>query len=151
LYELQKTGRISVTVIPPNAEGVIDPDDVSGAIRDDTKLGIISHAGNVIGTIQNIKEISRIMDEADTFSIIDGAQSAGQIPVDLSRTACDAFVFTGHKYLFGVPGTGGFFLKRPDKISPGTTGEEPAQILPHQFSRNQCLNDLKPEHQTSPA
>ncbi|MCA1915940.1 aminotransferase class V-fold PLP-dependent enzyme [Methanospirillum hungatei] len=122
LYELQKTGRISLTVIPPNAEGIIDPDDVSGALRDDTKLGIFSHAGNVIGTVQDISEITRIMDEADIFSIIDGAQSAGQIPIDLSRILCDAFVFTGHKYLFGVPGTGGFFLRSPDQIYPVRQG-----------------------------
>ncbi len=141
LYELQKAGRISVTVIPPNTNGVIDPDDVSEAIRDDTKLGIISHAGNVTGTVQNIKEISRIMDEADTFSIIDGAQSAGQIPIDLSTISCDAFVFTGHKYLFGVPGTGGFFLRSPDLIYPvrqggtGTDSSSPVQpeSMPERF------------------
>ncbi|HOJ96825.1 MAG TPA: aminotransferase class V-fold PLP-dependent enzyme [Methanospirillum sp.] len=122
LYELQKAGKITVTVIAPDRGGHINPDDVISSCQKNTKLGIISHAGNVIGTVQNINEISRILHDEEIFSIIDGAQSAGQIPIDLSRVCCDAFVFTGHKYLFGIPGTGGFYLKTPEKIHPVRQG-----------------------------
>lgn len=140
LYE-QEAGILSLSRIPPDKSGIILPEAVQEAITPDTKLGIISHAGNVIGTVQDIKEICRIFSEQDIFTIIDGAQSAGQVPVDLSRIPCDAFVFTGHKYLFGVPGTGGFFLRRPELITPlrqGGTGMDsrsPVQPkeMPHRF------------------
>lgn len=141
LHELQMRGKISLSIISADDHGVIDPDTVSTAIRDNTRLSIISHAGNVIGTVQDITAITRLMHEADIFSIIDGAQSAGQIPIDLSRVPCDAFVFTGHKYLFGIPGTGGFFLRNPDQIKPvrqggtGTDSSSPVQpeSMPERF------------------
>ncbi|MBN1167779.1 MAG: aminotransferase class V-fold PLP-dependent enzyme [Methanospirillaceae archaeon] len=141
LLHEQEAGILSLSRIPPDRSGMILPEAVQEAITPDTRLGLVSHAGNVIGTIQNIEEICHIFSEQDIFTIIDGAQSAGQVPVDLSRIPCDAFVFTGHKYLFGVPGTGGFFLRTPEPIIPirqGGTGMDsrsPVQPseMPHRF------------------
>ncbi len=79
----------------------------------------------MIGAVQDIRAIGSLLHEEGIFSLIDGAQTAGQIPIDLSETFVDAFVFTGHKYLFGIPGIGGFFLRNYEDVLPlqqGGTG-----------------------------
>ena len=63
---------------------------------------------------------------------MDGAQTAGHIPVNLRDLPVDAFVFTGHKGLFGIPGTGGFYLRDPEAIAPvrfGGTGTDSFSLL----------------------
>lgn len=108
LYEQEKQGRISLTVVPfENA--IVSPDAVLNAIRLDTRLMVMSHGSNVLGSVQDIQAIGEILHEHGVYFIVDGAQTAGHIPVDLGKLPVDAYVFTGHKGLFGVPGTGGDF------------------------------------------
>jgi selenocysteine lyase/cysteine desulfurase len=125
LKALEREGKISLSVIPAGDDGHIHPDALSEKIIPKTRLAVINHGSNVIGTVQDIRTIGSLLQEEGIFSIIDGAQTAGQIPIDLSKTGIDAFVFTGHKYLFGLPGIGGFFLQSPDEVVPlqqGGTG-----------------------------
>ena len=76
----------------------------------------MTHGSNVLGSVQNIKEISEYLKSNDIFFIVDGAQTAGEIRIDLSQVPIDAFVFTGHKSLFGFTGIGGFYLSAPESI-----------------------------------
>ncbi|GAB7016581.1 aminotransferase class V-fold PLP-dependent enzyme [Methanogenium cariaci] len=126
LYEQEKQGRISLTVVPfENA--IVSPDAVLNAIRLDTRLMVMSHGSNVLGSVQDIQAIGEILHEHGVYFIVDGAQTAGHIPVDLGKLPVDAYVFTGHKGLFGVPGTGGFYLRDPDRVTPmrfGGTGTD---------------------------
>ncbi len=77
--------------------------------------------------MQDIKPIAEYLHANDIFFIADGAQTAGHIPVDLADIPAGAFVFTGHKALFGIPGIGGFYLRDPDAVAvtrQGGTGTD---------------------------
>lgn len=129
LMALQKAGKISMSVIPVDQSGHISPDLVSDAITPETKLAVINHGSNVTGAVQDIRTIGPVLHDAGIFTIVDGSQTAGQVPIRLCDLAIDAFVFTGHKYLFGIPGIGGFFLNNPDpvlQLRQGGTGFDSA-------------------------
>ncbi|WP_245926552.1 aminotransferase class V-fold PLP-dependent enzyme [Methanospirillum lacunae] len=116
LLTLKKAEKISLSIIPADSGGHINPDLIREAITPETRLAVINHGSNVTGAVQDITEICRLLHEEDVFSIIDGSQTAGQIPIRLSEIPVDAFVFTGHKYLFGIPGIGGFFIRTPESV-----------------------------------
>jgi len=126
LYEHERQHRIRLTILP--FEGCyIHPETVEEAIGPDTRLMVMTHGSNVLGSVQDIQRIGEIVQDHGVYFIVDGAQTAGHIPVDLRKLPVDAFVFTGHKGLLGISGTGGFFLRDPEKISPirfGGTGTD---------------------------
>ena len=126
LHELERAGRITLTVVPfENAK--ISPDVVRAAICPETRLVVMSHGSNVLGSVQDIHAIGEILHERGIYFIVDGAQTAGHMPVDLGNLPVDAFIFTGHKALFGVPGTGGFYIRDPSRVGTvryGGTGTD---------------------------
>ena len=92
----------------------------------------MTHASNVLGSVQDVRAVADILADKDIFFIVDGAQTAGHIEVDVEKIGCDAFVFTGHKALLGVSGTGGFYLKDAEKIAPtrfGGTGTQSSELF----------------------
>ncbi len=124
LHEYEQAGRIRLGIVP-FANGCVSPEAVEEALTPDTKLMVMTHGSNVLGSVQNIREIGKLLHEHGVFFIVDGAQTAGHMPISLQDLPVDAFVFTGHKGLLGVPGTGGFYLKNPDAVVPvkfGGTG-----------------------------
>ncbi|MDD4251558.1 MAG: aminotransferase class V-fold PLP-dependent enzyme [Methanoculleus horonobensis] len=126
LHELERQGRIRLTVLPFE-NGSVRPDAVEAAITPDTRLMVTAHGSNVLGSVQDVAGIGEILHDRGVYFIVDGAQTAGHIPVDLGNLPVDAYVFTGHKGLLGIPGTGGFYLRDPDSIAPtryGGTGTD---------------------------
>lgn len=126
LYELKRQGRIRLTALPFE-NGAVRPEDVEAAITPDTRLMVTTHASNVLGSVQDISRIGEILHDRGVYFIVDGAQTAGHIPIDLRNLPIDAYVFTGHKGLLGVPGTGGFYLRDPERVAPthyGGTGTD---------------------------
>ena len=121
LRTLEAGGRCSVTVVPSTGARV-DPDAVAAALRPDTRLAVLSHGSNVLGSVQDISTIGKLLQDESVFFIADGAQTAGLAQIDLGRLPLDAFVFTGHKYLFGLPGTGGFYIRAPGKAASTRQG-----------------------------
>lgn len=101
---------IEVDIIPCSSTGFIDVSSISKAIKDNTKLIILSHASNVIGSIQPIKSIGKICKERGIFFILDSAQTAGVIDIDMNDVNANAIAFTGHKSLLGPQGIGGFII-----------------------------------------
>lgn len=122
LRTLEREGRIALSVIPFDGAGYVTLDAVKKAIRDDTRLMVMTHGSNVLGTVQDIGKIGEYLLSNDVFFIVDGAQTAGQIPVDLGSIPLDVFAFTGHKALFGIPGIGGFFIRNPSQVDPVRQG-----------------------------
>ena len=128
LHEFAKRGDITLSVIPIDKKtGTISPKAAADAVTDETKLMVMNHAGNVTGAVQDVRETARLLHKEDIFLIADGSQSAGHIRCDLKSLGADAFVFTGHKALFGITGTGGFRIQesRAEEIAPvrfGGTG-----------------------------
>jgi len=131
LRTLEAEGRCRITVVPSTGARV-DPDAVSAALCPDTRLAVLSHGSNVLGSVQDITAIGKILQDHGVFFVADGAQTAGLVEIDLGRLPIDAFAFTGHKYLFGFPGTGGFFIRDPGRVAPtrqGGTGTDSRNFL----------------------
>lgn len=122
LRTLERERRISLSIIPFDDRGYISLDTVKDATRDDTQLAVMTHGSNVLGTVQDISRIGEYLQANGIFFIVDGAQTAGQIPVDLGLMPLDVFAFTGHKALFGIPGIGGFFIWDPSRVDPVRQG-----------------------------
>ena len=116
LYHLYKFHGVEVDFVPFNNEGFVDPDDIKNKIKKNTKLVIVNHASNVIGTIQPIKEIGKICKENNVPFAVDTSQSAGKIPVDMEEQNIDIVAFTGHKSLLGPTGIGGLYVRENIEI-----------------------------------
>ena len=110
LFECSNLLNVNVDLVNSSKDGFINPIDIKNKINKNTKLVIISHASNVVGSIQNIEEIGAICKENNIFFIIDTAQTAGMIKVDMQRYNANAIAFTGHKSLLGPQGIGGFII-----------------------------------------
>lgn len=111
LRELERDGLISVTIVPVNAQGVIDPDDIRHALRPNTRLIALTHASNVTGAIQPVVEVGRIAREVGVLFLIDAAQSVGHLPIDVRALNADLLACPGHKGLLGPLGTGLLYIR----------------------------------------
>lgn len=110
LSGLESNDIIDLDIIPCSKEGLIDLEVFKSKIRENTKLVVLSHSSNLIGTIQPIEEIGRICKAHNIYFIIDSAQTAGIIPLDFKKLNLSALAFTGHKGLLGPQGIGGFLI-----------------------------------------
>jgi len=124
LRTLEQEGICSLSIIRTTGPHV-KPEEIRDAMRDDTALVVVGHGSNVLGSVQDIDAIGKLVRKSGAFFLVDGAQTAGQYPVEPGNLPVDAFVFTGHKSLFGLPGTGGFYIRNPepvDTVRQGGTG-----------------------------
>jgi cysteine desulfurase len=110
-----------VTFVPVNGRGEIDPGDVRGALRANTRLISVMMANNETGVIQPVEEIGRIAQEADVFFHTDAVQAAGKVTIDVQKIACDALTISGHK-IHAPQGTGALFIKKGTLIQPQIYG-----------------------------
>jgi cysteine desulfurase/selenocysteine lyase len=109
---LEDRGECQVTRVPIDpATGLVDPDDIRQAIKATTKLIAITHASNVTGTIQPIRDIGKIARQHGIPFLVDAAQSAGHIPLDLQADFIDLLAAPGHKALLGPLGTGFLYIR----------------------------------------
>lgn len=129
--------------IPCQKDGSMDPAAIEEQIRPETRALVCLHASNVCGTILPVREIGQICRRHGIFFILDTAQTAGILPIDMEEMYIDALAFTGHKGLRGPQGTGGFLIRSElaGQIEPlisGGTGsishtEEIPAFLPDRF------------------
>lgn len=130
LHHLELQKIIDVTHVPFDKNGYVDPGDIKKSIRKNTKMVVVNHSSNVIGTVQPIAEIGKICKEAGVYFIVDASQSAGAIPIDMKTMGIDALVFTGHKCLMGPTGIGGSYIMENVPVKGtrfGGTGVRSAQ------------------------
>ncbi|WP_165065350.1 aminotransferase class V-fold PLP-dependent enzyme [Paludisphaera rhizosphaerae] len=106
---LEKAGRITSTRVV-SREGYVTAEDVAAAITPKTRLVAMTHASNVLGTVQPIEDVAKAVRAADALLLIDAAQSAGVVPIDLKETPIDLLALPGHKGLYGPTGTGTLYL-----------------------------------------
>jgi len=111
LYHKKHAGEIEVTYIPFDENGYIDPDDVKKNFRKNTKMVILNHGSNVIGTIQPVGDVGKYCREAGIYFAIDASQTAGVIKIDIDEMNIDIVAFTGHKCLMGPTGIGGSYIR----------------------------------------
>jgi cysteine desulfurase/selenocysteine lyase len=112
---LEKNRNIELSIVKCNEKGELDLEDVIKEIRPSTKVIVLTHASNVSGTILPIENFPDIKNHTDAFIILDAAQTAGVIDIDFEKLGLDCLGFTGHKALYGPPGTGGLIIS--DKAS----------------------------------
>ena len=110
LHHLFEDGIIEVDHIPFDQHGFVHPEDFIPKFKPNTKLVVVNHASNVIGTVQPIKEIGALCKERGVLFLVDASQTAGKIPVDVQEMNIDVVAFTGHKSLLGPTGTGGLYV-----------------------------------------
>jgi cysteine desulfurase family protein len=101
---------VSVTRLACAADGTLDPDDVARAITGATRLVVLGHASNVVGTLCPLEAIDRLLDHDRVLLCVDAAQTAGAYPIDVAAMHIDLLAFTGHKSLYGPQGTGGLCI-----------------------------------------
>lgn len=142
LVQLEKQG-VSFDRIPANDKGELDLSKVLSMIKPNTKAIVMTHASNLVGTINPIAEVGAIAHDYGIKMIVDSAQSAGVIPINMKEMNIDALCFTGHKSLLGPQGIGGFILDEDmisliEPIISGGTGsishsEEIPDFMPDRF------------------
>lgn len=118
-YDIADTGR----------DGSVRPESIESLIGAKTKAVIVSHASNVCGTVMPVKEIGEICRRRHLYFVVDSAQSAGTLEIDMERDGIDYLAFTGHKGLLGPQGIGGFLISEAldEKMIPyiaGGTGSQ---------------------------
>jgi len=119
----QQAGRgVEVDFVPFDEHGYVDPDDIAARIKSNTRLVVMNHGSNVIGTIQPVAEVGRICRQRGVLFAIDAAQTAGLVGIDMAAMNIDVVCFTGHKSLFGPTGTGGMYVAEHVDIWPCRSG-----------------------------
>jgi cysteine desulfurase / selenocysteine lyase len=141
LGRLRQEGLIQSTMIPCSVEGQPDLDFLETAYLPNTSLFIINHASNVVGTIAPLEEMVKSAHRRGVKVLVDAAQTAGAIPIDIQSLNLDLLAFTGHKCLLGPTGTGGLYVKTGIDLKPlreGGTGSQ-SELDQHPLSMPERL------------
>lgn len=117
---LEKEG-FEVTYLPVDSQGLVDPEDLRKAIRDDTTLVSIMYANNEVGIIQPIEELCKIAKEKGVYFHTDAVQAAGKVPIDVQKLNVDMLSMSGHK-IYGPKGVGALFIRKGVRIMPLSHG-----------------------------
>jgi len=134
-----KTLGVVVDVVRCDSSGMLDLDEMRKKITDNTKLVVITHASNVCGSIQPIREVGKLCREHGTLLLVDSAQTAGVLQISMECDHVDMLAFTAHKGLLSAPGLGGLVLSQniADKITPliagGTGSHTHIETMPNEL------------------
>jgi len=126
---------VTTTVVRVGPSGIVDPDDVRRALRPNTRLVVVSHASNVTGAVQPVREIAELAHAHGALVLVDAGQTAGVLPFTLDDLDADLVALSGHKWLFGPPGTGVLLLGPRVELSEltplreGATASEYPEII----------------------
>ena len=134
---------VALSVVPCVADGTMDPAYIEAAIRPETRLIAIIHASNITGTIMPVAAAGAIARRHGIPLLVDAAQTAGTVPIDVEAMNIDLLAFTGHKALFGPQGTGGLYIRKGldaqiEHLMMGGTGsrsefEEQPDFMPDKY------------------
>jgi cysteine desulfurase family protein len=124
---LESIGFIEVTIIGCDTSGYIDLDELKNAFKPNTRIVVTLHGSNVSGYVLPIRQIGKICSALGVLYMVDAAQTAGFMPIDMQKDNVDILAFTGHKDLYGPPGVGGLCIRGDIKIDglyQGGTGSK---------------------------
>lgn len=137
LRKMELDGRISLTRLKADGGGTIDPDAIRQAFTPKTRLVALTHASNVLGTVQPIADVGRLVRERNLLFLVDAAQTAGVVPVDVQAMKIDLLAFPGHKSLLGPTGTGALYVGSRVQVRAwregGTGGDSSNETQPREL------------------
>ena len=124
---------VQAVVVEGDPHGGLSMFEVEHALKG-ARLLVITHANNVIGTVQPVADLAQMAHEAGALVLVDAAQSAGHLPIDVQAMGIDLLAFTGHKGLLGPQGTGGLWVREGVELPPaffgGTGGDSDSPDMP---------------------
>lgn len=140
LYALRAKG-VELTIVSAGPDGIVSVEDIRAAVRVNTRMIAVGHVSNVCGAIQPIQQLGEIAREAGALFLVDAAQSAGHLSIDVERDNIDLLAVPGHKGLLGPGGTGLLYVAPHLKLLPVTQGgtgtnstaEEQPLVVPDGF------------------
>jgi len=137
LRAMELAGKITLTRIAADQGGTVDPIAIKKAITPKTRLIAMTHGSNVLGTVQPIDSIGKIARAAEVLFLVDAAQTAGVMPIDIQAMCIDLLALPGHKSLFGPTGTGALYVG-PGAIvgawrEGGTGGDSSSETQPRDY------------------
>jgi cysteine desulfurase family protein len=132
---------VELTVAAALPSGVVPPEAVFKEVNANTRLVAVTHASNVTGAVNDVGRIGAFCRSRGVLFLVDAAQTAGVVPIDVERDNVDLLAFSGHKGLLGPQGTGGLYVRDGDVLEPlmrGGTGslsdrEIQPDFLPDRF------------------
>jgi cysteine desulfurase family protein len=127
LNHLKAERGIEVTYVPCSSEGLLDPEDVAAAITPRTRLAAVIHASNVCGAVNDVGTVGALCRARGVPLLVDAAQSAGSVPLDVEAMNVDFLACPGHKGLLGPLGTGVLYVGpnvKPRPLYHGGTGTD---------------------------
>jgi selenocysteine lyase/cysteine desulfurase len=141
LYSVADQNGLELEFASCDSEGYVDCTWFKKQLTKDTRAIIINHCSNVTGAVQSVEELIELSQEYAVPLVLDGCQSAGAAPISLERASQCYFIFTAHKSLLGLAGSGGIILPPHKKLKPwkfgGTgafgAGEEQPHLLPYRL------------------
>jgi len=116
--EALRAGGVRYSVARCGPDGGLDPDEVRANMTPGTVLVVVNHVSNVTGTVLPVSDVAEVAREKGALVLVDSAQGAGRLAIDVEALGIDMLAFTGHKELFGPQGTGGLWVR--EGVDPGT-------------------------------
>lgn len=132
LYRMVEENGLELTIIPADKKGNLDYQVIEQSVKENTRSLIVTDCSNVTGNRSDLEKISDICKKNHLHLIVDAAQSAGVLPIDIQKNNIDILCFTGHKSLYGMQGTGGFYVNPELVIRPLKVGGSGIDTYNHQ-------------------
>lgn len=122
LYKLEKERGVELTIVPIAPDASVDFDAFEAAFKPNTRVVAVTHASNLTGDVYNVERMASIAHAHGAILVLDAAQTAGVVPIDMGAQGYDVVCITGHKGLYGPQGTGALALANGIEIEPFKVG-----------------------------
>lgn len=122
LFRAEDAGTASLSIAPIASDGALDLEAFDSAFRSDTRIAVVTHASNLTGDVYDIARMADIAHAHGALLVVDAAQTAGIVDIDMASQGLDVVCFTGHKSLYGPQGTGGLCVAEGIDIAPFKVG-----------------------------
>ncbi len=122
LYKMEKERGVELAIVPIGKDATLDLDAFEAAFKPNTRLVAVTHASNLTGDVYDVERMASITHEHGALFVLDAAQTAGVVPIDMGKQGFDVVCITGHKGLYGPQGTGALALASNVEIEPFKVG-----------------------------